>query len=111
MGGAGAAALTEEDGMALFERVMSGLGEAGRHAAGESVEGLVVHVPAQLDVAAIRAKTALSQPAFARSLGVSVGTVRQWEQRRRRPEGPARVLLALVERRPQIVLEVLGERS
>jgi putative transcriptional regulator len=94
--------------MDTFSRIMEGLGEAVRHASGEDVRDLVVHVPASLDVAMIRERTALSQPAFARSLGVSVATLRQWEQRRRAPEGPARVLLAMVDRNPRIVLETLG---
>ena len=94
--------------MDTFSRIMEGLGEAVRHASGEDVEDLVVHVPASLDVAKIRERTALSQPAFARTVGVSVATLRQWEQRRRQPEGPARVLLAMVDQNPRIVLETLG---
>jgi putative transcriptional regulator len=94
--------------MDAFSRIMDGLDEAVRHASGEDVPELVVHVPASLDVAKIRERTALSQPAFARTVGVSVATLRQWEQRRRCPEGPARVLLALVERDPNIVLDMLG---
>ncbi|TDR87971.1 helix-turn-helix domain-containing protein [Enterovirga rhinocerotis] len=91
-----------------FDDIMEGLAQAARHAAGEEVPGLVVHVPAKLDVAAIREKTNLSQPAFARSIGVQTATLRQWEQGRRDPTGPARVLLALVDKRPGIVGEVLG---
>lgn len=94
--------------MKLADRVLAGLAEAVAHARGQDVPGMVVHVPATLDVAAIRAKTTLSQPAFASSVGVSLGTLRQWEQRRRNPEGPARVLLAMVDQRPRIVMEVLG---
>ncbi len=63
------------------------------------------------DVAAIRARTGLSQTAFARSIGVAVGTLRGWEQGRRRPEGPARVLLALIEKRPSLVQEALSEAT
>ena len=94
--------------MSLADRVIAGLTEAVKHAAGEDVPGMVVHVPPTLDVSAIRAKTALSQPAFASSVGVSLGTLRQWEQKRRTPEGPARVLLAMVDQRPRIVMETLG---
>ena len=60
------------------------------------------------DVVAIRGKTGLSQPAFAKSIGVPLGTLKNWEQGRRRPEGSARVLLALIEKRPSIVQEELG---
>lgn len=95
----------------LADRIMAGLAEAAEHAGGADVPNVLVHVPPILDVAAIRAKTRLSQPAFADSVGVSVGTLRQWEQRRRSPDGPARVLLAMVDHRPTIVLEMLGTRG
>jgi putative transcriptional regulator len=66
-------------------------------------------VPGRLDVAAIRHRTGLAQPAFARRIGVSLATLRNWEQGHRSPTGPARVLLALVERNPLIVAETLGD--
>ena len=58
-----------------------------------------IEVP-EPDVVAIRGKTGLSQPAFAKSIGVPLGTLKIWEQGRRRPEGSARVLLALIEKTP-----------
>jgi putative transcriptional regulator len=67
-----------------------------------------VQVPSVIDVVAIRRKTGLSQPAFANCIGVPVSTLRNWEQGHRSPQGPARVLLALLERNPKIVEEVLG---
>jgi putative transcriptional regulator len=66
-------------------------------------------VPTRLDVAAIRRRTGLSQPAFARRIGVSLATLRNWEQGHRSPTGPARVLLALVDRNPLIVQETLAD--
>jgi len=91
-----------------FDSIKKGLEEALAHAHGEDV-GTVVHevrVP-EPNVAAIREKSGLSQRDFARSIGVAVGTLQGWEQGRRRPEGPARVLLALIEKRPAIVQEEL----
>ena len=41
-------------------------------------------------------------------IGIPLGTLKNWEQGRRRPEGPARVLLALIDKRPSIVQEELG---
>jgi putative transcriptional regulator len=64
-------------------------------------------VPSVVDVQAIRNKTGLPQAAFARRIGVSVGTLRNWEQGHRFPTGPARVLLALLGRNPRIVEETL----
>ncbi|HET7508933.1 MAG TPA: hypothetical protein VFJ65_01665, partial [Solirubrobacterales bacterium] len=49
-----------------------------------------------------------SQPKFAALMGISVGTLRNWEQGRRKPEGSARVLLRVVERHPEVVLETVG---
>ncbi|WP_343058507.1 helix-turn-helix domain-containing protein [Microvirga mediterraneensis] len=67
-----------------------------------------LNIPYAIDVATIRDKTGLSQAAFARRIGVPVGTIRNWEQGRRSPQGPARILLALLDRNPRIVEETLG---
>ncbi|MCZ8043945.1 MAG: helix-turn-helix domain-containing protein [Beijerinckiaceae bacterium] len=91
-----------------FDGLMQALTEARSFARGQPVEGLVIHVPAQIDVAAIRASTKLTQTAFARRIGVSPGTLRNWEQRRRTPDGPARVLLAMIARNPRVVEETLA---
>jgi DNA-binding transcriptional regulator YiaG len=60
-----------------------------------------------IDVQGIRKRTGLSQPDFAQSIGVSVATLRNWEQRHRTPTGPARVLLRLLDRNPRIVEQSL----
>lgn len=93
-----------------FAKVIRGLGEALEHAKGGDVPGMRVHVPAAMDVALIRKRTGLTQPAFADAIGVRLGTLRNWEQGRRQPEGPARVLLAMLDRNPRIVEETLGSR-
>ena len=71
------------------------------------VNYLLVHVPRDVDVAAVRAATGLSQVEFSSQIGVSAATLRNWEQKRRTPEGPARVLLALLARDPNIVKRIL----
>lgn len=91
-----------------FHGIMQGLKEARAIARGETVPGAQVHVAQTVDVAAVRARTKLSQVAFARRIGVSPGTLRNWEQKRRVPEGPARVLLAMLERNPRVVEETLA---
>ena len=91
-----------------YDEIKAGLDDARSCLEGDA-RGAVVHrvtVP-EPDVAAIRAKSGLSQRAFARSIGVAVGTLQGWEQGRRRPEGPARVLLALIDKRPDIVQKEL----
>ena len=94
-----------------FDGIMQGLREARAHARGEDVLGLKVHLPESLDVAAIRKRTGLSQGSFANTIAVPVGTLRNWEQKRRQPEGPARVLLALLDRNPNLVAETLAPKS
>ena len=59
------------------------------------------------DVKKIRDKLGKSQTDFAMMIGVSVATLRNWEQGRRKPEGPARALLKLVEAMPDDVAKVL----
>lgn len=92
-----------------FDKIMAGLEEARAYAHGERA-GYAVHevVVAEPDVRAIRARTGLSQVAFARSIGVAPSTLRNWEQGRRRPQGPARVLLALLDKQPEIIQDRLG---
>ncbi len=72
---------------AMFNDLTRSLEQAAAHARGETVPGLHVHVPREVDVAAIRKATDLSQDVFARRIGVAVGTLRNWEQGRRKPEG------------------------
>jgi DNA-binding transcriptional regulator YiaG len=61
------------------------------------------------DIAALRRFVGLSQRAFAAALGVSVQTLRNWEQGQLRPEGPALALLSVAARHPRILRENLVE--
>ena len=60
------------------------------------------------DVRGLREKHGLSQPKFAALMGISVATLRNWEQGRRKPEGSARVLLWVVKMHPEAVFETVG---
>lgn len=95
--------------MIAFESIRQGLSEAMDFAEGRETGARVrqVAVP-DVDVAAIRASTGLSQGAFARSIGVAKGTLLNWEQGRRRPTGPAQVLLAMIAKKPSLVRELLS---
>ena len=61
-----------------------------------------------VDIKAIRQRFEKSQREFAYMIGVSVATVQNWEQGRRRPEGPSRALLQVAAKNPQAVMEALG---
>lgn len=63
------------------------------------------------DVQAIRQKLGLSQSEFAGMLGISPATLRNWEQGRRTPEGPARVLLLVADRHPELIWQVVRASS
>jgi putative transcriptional regulator len=59
------------------------------------------------DVVALRRFNGLTQAQLARAMGISVHTLRNWEQGRRRPEGPAVALLRIAARHPRIIRENL----
>ena len=63
------------------------------------------------DVAALRRFIGLSQAEFARAVGISVHTLRNWEQGRRHPEGPAIALLRIAARHPRILRESLSSAT
>src|SRR5262245_15363114 len=85
------------------------LGGTPRRLGVPRVETLVAD---SLDVRAIRLNASgaigATQEAFAQAIGVPVRTLRNWEQRRRKPTGPARVLLALIAFNPWIVFDSLN---
>jgi putative transcriptional regulator len=57
----------------------------------------------------VRGQTGLTQAAFAARIGVPVETVRNWEQGKRSPRGPARALLKVLEQAPEAAFAVLGK--
>jgi DNA-binding transcriptional regulator YiaG len=59
------------------------------------------------DIAALRRFTGLTQTQFAQAMGISVHTLRNWEQGRRKPDGPAIGLLRIAARHPRILRENL----
>jgi putative transcriptional regulator len=86
--------------------IMAGLKDALAYAEGDKSRATVRKVSA-VNVKAAREKLGLSQDRFARAFGVSVASVRNWEQGHRQPTGAARVLVRVIERRPKAVLEAL----
>jgi putative transcriptional regulator len=76
--------------------------EARAIARGEAEPGRAFSPP-EVDVAAIRKRSGLSQDRFAKRFGFSAGAVRDWEQGRRRPDPAARTLLLVIDREPEAV--------
>jgi DNA-binding transcriptional regulator YiaG len=90
------------------QSIIAALEEAIAWSRGEPVTAreTTVRVP-HVDVQLLRQNMRLSQDEFAAKFGFTPASVRNWEQGRRRPEGPARVLLAVIARHPEVVEEAL----
>jgi putative transcriptional regulator len=90
----------------VFEKLVKSVREAGKIRRGTKKARRVFEFkPA--DVKAIRDRLGKSQPEFALMIGVSVATLRNWEQGRRVPEGPARALLTVASKNPEMVAAAL----
>lgn len=85
-------------------RILQGAREALAFAKGEAdATEYRVHVPATVNVRAIREKLGLSQAAFAARYGFSVGRVRDWEQGRSNIDTPSRILLTVIDKEPEAI--------
>ena len=93
-------------GKSAFESIKQGLREAVGHAQGESV-AVKIHRPQPVDVKALRNRVAMTQEQFAARFGFSVATLRHWERGDRSPQGPALVLLNVIDKNPAAVLNAL----
>ncbi len=95
------------------ESIIASLQEALRYSKGEQVPGIrvtTVMVPT-IDVRRLRQKLRLSQNDFAAKFGFSPSVVRNWEQGRNRPDGAARILLAVIDRHPEAVEDALRKSA
>src|SRR3954468_19480358 len=70
-----------------------------------------VRIMIPTDVKAIRAKFGLSQDQFAKTFALNLATLRDWEQERRMPHGPARTLLQIIDREPEAVRRALRAKT
>jgi putative transcriptional regulator len=93
----------------MFDRLLQSVREGGAILRGEDKTSrrIVVDSP---QVRTIREKTSLSQSEFAHLIGVSVKTLQNWEQDRRRPTGPAVALLRIIAREPKLAVEAIHRR-
>lgn len=91
----------------LFDQLVESVREGGAILRGELKASRMYRFE-EPDIRRLREKHGLSQARFAAMMGISVGTLRNWEQGRRKPEGSARVLLRVVERHPEAVFEVVN---
>jgi len=90
----------------LFNELVESIEEAGMIRKGLAKPSRIFRYR-PMDVKNIRNKLHVSQSQFSLMIGVSKSTLQNWEQGRREPEGPAKALLRVVEKRPDAVLEAL----
>ena len=90
-----------------FERLVASVKQAGAIRSGRLKPGRVTEFHPD-DVRDIRLKLGKSQEEFSLMIGVSVATLQNWEQGRRRPDGPARALLRVAARNPRAVAKALA---
>ena len=88
------------------DALIESLGDALAHARGEK-SGVRLHMVELLDVRAIRRKLQMSQQAFAATYRIPLPTLKNWEQGRRNPTGPAAALLRIVVAAPELALKSL----
>jgi len=90
--------------------LVSSVREGGRilHGKAKPARKFVIETP---DVKKIRSNYKLSQNEFAALMGISVSTLRNWEQGRRTPEGSARVLLQVAAKHPKVIWDVVKMKS
>ena len=90
----------------LFNELLESVKQAGEIRGGtrKTFKRAVIEDP---DVTAIREKYNMTQQEFSSLLGISIATLRNWEQGRRKPQGPAKVLLKIAEKRPKAILDSL----
>lgn len=91
----------------FFAQLMESVEQMGEITRGERAPSREFHVDA-MQVKKVRAVTGLSQAKFAKVIDVPVGTLRNWEQGRRDPTGPAKVLLRAIHNDPKHVLKALS---
>ena len=93
-----------------FEQLVQSVRQAGAIRRGAARPSRAFRF-APADVKAIRAKLGKSQAEFSLMIGVSVATLRNWEQGKREPRGPARALLTLIARAPDLTFALLAKAS
>ncbi|MFI4958137.1 MAG: helix-turn-helix domain-containing protein [Lysobacterales bacterium] len=92
----------------MFANLMESVTQMDEIVRGERQPSREFHIDA-LAVKEIRRATGLSQAKFASIVDVQVGTLRNWEQGRREPTGPAKALLRAISKDPKHVLEALAD--
>ncbi|MBC7793424.1 MAG: helix-turn-helix domain-containing protein [Clostridia bacterium] len=91
-----------------FEKIMAGLEDAMAYAKGDASTAKL-HAPAlkDVDVRKLRERLGVSQSEFAAVFNLPIATIKNWEQGRRHPEGPAKALLMVIDHSPEAVFSAI----
>jgi putative transcriptional regulator len=89
-----------------FEKLIASIKEAGEIKSGRTAPSRVYEIKPP-EIKSVREELNVSQSEFALMIGVSIRTLQNWEQGRRKPEGPAKALLRIASKNPRAVLDAL----
>jgi putative transcriptional regulator len=94
----------------LFEELFESVKQGGAILRSKTKPSRSFEFP-KSEVRKIREGYGLSQDKFAGLMGISVATLRNWEQGRRKPEGPARILLMIAAKHPEALLDLMTNKK
>ena len=101
--------MSEQNLSAAGKRIVEGLTEVLADVRGEKkLPARRVTVPDEVDIVAARKRFEMSQAEFAATFGISLASLRNWEQGHRKPSCVARAYLAVIEKEPEAVRRALG---
>jgi putative transcriptional regulator len=94
----------------LGKRLIQSAKEARKIVRGEAnAKSYKMHIPAEIDVRAVRVRLKMTQEEFAVRYGLTLARIRDWEQGRSSPDSAARAYLTVIEREPKAVARALAE--
>ena len=94
----------------LGQDLITALQEVQAHRKGQTGTVRVTSFPElDTDVKSLRHDLGMSQTQFAANFGIGIATLKNWEQGKREPHGPAKTLLRIIAKEPQAVLRALGD--
>jgi len=91
-----------------FNDLLQSVREAGAYVRGNRKAVAKIDRVSPDSISAVRARLGFSQAQFAQAFGISLDTLQNWEQGRRKPTGPAKVLLRVAAKHPKAVLEAVA---
>jgi putative transcriptional regulator len=99
--------MAKQKRLTVGEEILQGAREALASVKGDATAVRVTIIP-RIDVGEIRRRLKMTQAEFSRAFSLSLDSVKNWEQGHRVPEGPAKVLLAVIAKNPQAVQNALA---